>query len=102
MLASVSAATASSPRNDVALNRERTMRHTSTQMTTVISSAACCLRERRVRASSTVHKGARTVYATPCTSDASVTGRPVSALRIGVGPTIAVASASMATIAATM
>lgn len=67
-----------------------------------MSSAACCDSDSSVSASISEQNGANTVYATACTSDASVTGSPVSAFRIGVAPTSDVAGTRPASMAATM
>ena len=60
------------------------------------STAACCCSDSKVRASSTVQTGASIVYAAEWMRVASATGRPVSAFRIGVAPTMEVARTRMA------
>jgi len=73
-----------------------------TRRITVASTAACCCNDSRVRASNTVQIGANMVYAAEWMRTASAAGRPVSAFRIGVAPTMEVTRTRTAANAATM
>ncbi len=90
-MSSVASATPSSRAGDVPRRRARITRQARKQSTIVANTAACCRKESSVSASSTVHIGARTVYASGCTSLASVTAPCDSALTIGVAVAKAVA-----------
>jgi len=87
---------------DVRTNRARSILQMMTQRTTVASTAACCCSDSNVRASSTVQIGANIVYVAEWMRVASAAGRPVSAFRIGVAPTMEVARTRIAASAATM
>lgn len=90
MPVSVASATPASRKAEVVLVPVRTIRQMITHRMTVPRIAACCGSESSVSASSKLQMGASIVYVAEWASDASVTGRPDSAFRIGDGPTIAV------------
>ena len=86
----VASATPASRNIEVSLDHARTIRQMIVQSMAVARIAPCCRSERRVNASSKSHNGASIVYAAEWMSEASVTGYPDSAFRIGLAPTIAV------------
>lgn len=73
-----------------------------TQSAIVPRTAACCCNDNNVRASNSAQNGANIVYAAEWIRVASAAGRPVSAFRIGVAPTMEVARTRMAASAAKM